>query len=80
MGKRLSFIEVATTRLSFLADDHGFTGPEIERSWDRIPAVTRICYHRKDMTVEIVHVVGFMGENHVDTRCRRKDKDSEDED
>lgn len=77
MGKRPSFIEVATNRFSFLADDHGFIGPEIERPWDRIPAVTRVCYHRKDVSVEIVHVVGFMGENRVETRCRRKDRDSE---
>jgi hypothetical protein len=68
MGKRPSFIEAAMNCLSFLADDHGFAGPEIEHPWDRIPAVTRICYHRKDVTVEIVHVVGFMGENHVETQ------------
>ena len=77
MGKRPSFIEVTTNRLSFLADDHGFAGPEIQRPGERIPAVTRICYHRKDVTVEIAHVVGFMGENYVETRCRRKDEDSE---
>jgi hypothetical protein len=29
------------------------------------------------MTVEIVHVVGFMGENHVETRFRSKDGDTE---
>jgi len=77
VGKRPSFIEVATNRLSFLADDHGFEGPEIERPWDRIPAVTRVCYHREDVAVETVHVVGFMGENRVETRCRQKDGDSE---
>ena len=77
MGKRPSFIEVATNRLSFLADDHGFAGPEIERPWDRIPAVTRVRYHRRDVTLEIVHVVGFMGENYVETRCRRKDRGGE---
>jgi len=62
--------------LSFLVDDHGFEGPEIERPWDRIPAVTRVGYHRKDVTVEIVHVVGFMGENPVESRYRHKDGDS----
>jgi hypothetical protein len=29
------------------------------------------------VTVEIVHVVGFMGENYVETRCRRRDSGSE---
>ena len=77
MGKRPSFIEAATNCLSFLADDYGFGGPEIERPWDRIPAVTRICYHRRDMTVEIAHVVGFMGENQIETRCHLKDKEGE---
>jgi hypothetical protein len=28
------------------------------------------------VTVEIVHVVGFMGENHVESRYRHKDRDS----
>jgi hypothetical protein len=73
MGKRPSFIEVATNRLGFLAGDYGFAGPEIERPWDRIPAVTRVGYHRSDMTVEVSHVVGFMGENYVETRIQRKD-------
>jgi hypothetical protein len=27
--------------VSFLIEDHGFTGPEIDRPWDRIPAVAR---------------------------------------
>ena len=77
MGKRPSFIEAATSRLRFLADDHGFTGPEIERPWDRIPAIARVCYHRGDVTIESVHVVGFMGENYVQTRYRREDGNSE---
>jgi hypothetical protein len=59
--------------LSFLTDDHGFAGPEIERPWDRIPAIASVRYHTSDVTVEVVHVVGFMGENHVETRYRRKD-------
>jgi hypothetical protein len=42
MGKRPSFIDVATNRLCFLADDYGFAEPEIERSWDRIPAIARV--------------------------------------
>jgi hypothetical protein len=73
MGKRPSFIEIATNRLSFLADDLGFAGPEVERPWDRIPAITRVRYHRGDMTIEVVHIIGFMGENYVETRCRRGD-------
>ena len=73
MGKRPSFIEVATDRLSFLADGHGFVGPETERPEPGIPAMTRVSYHRSDVTVEVVHVIGFMGENYVETRYRRKD-------
>ncbi len=78
MGKRPSFIEVATDRLSFLADDHGFAGPEIERPGDRgVPGIAHVCYHRSDVTVEVTHVVGVMGENYVETRCRRKDESGE---
>lgn len=76
MGKRPSFIEVATNRLSFLAEDYGFAGPEIERPWDRIPAIARVRYHRGDVTVEVAHVIGFMGENYVETRFRRMDGNS----
>ena len=72
MGKRPSFIEVATDRLSFLADGHGFAGPETERPEQGIPAMTRLRYHRSDVTVEVVHVIGFMGESYVETRYRRK--------
>jgi len=77
MGKRPSFIEVATDRLGFLADGHGFVGPEIERDGDGVPRAACVCYHRSDVTVEVVHVVGFMGENYVETRCRRKDRNGE---
>ena len=73
MGKRPSFIEAATDRLGFLFDDRGFAGPEVERPWDRIPAITRVRYHRSDLIVEVSHVVGFMGEDYVETRCLRKD-------
>jgi hypothetical protein len=62
MGKRPSFIEVATDRLNFLADSHGFAGPEIHRPEEGIPAITHVSYHRSDVTVEVIHVVGFMGE------------------
>jgi len=73
VGERPSFIEVTTNRLSFLPGDHGFAGPRIQRSWDRIPAITRVGYSRSDMTIDVIHVVGFMGENYVETRCRHKD-------
>lgn len=68
MGKRPLFIEVATGRLSFLADDLMFAGPEIELPGDRIPAIAHVRYHRSDVTIEVTHVVGFMGENYVETR------------
>lgn len=58
--------------MRFVCDDQGFGGPEIERPWDRIPAITRIRYHRDDLVIEVSHVVGFMGENYVETRCRHK--------
>jgi len=29
-------------------------------------------YHRNDMTIEVVQVVGPMGEAYVETRCRRE--------
>ena len=66
---------MVTDRLRFLLDDHGFTGPETEPPWDRIPAIARVRYHRKGMTIEVTHVVGFMGENYVETRCRHPDED-----
>jgi hypothetical protein len=58
--------------MRFICDDQGFDGPEIERPWDRIPAITRVRYHRNDLVIEVSHVVGFMGENYVETRCRHK--------
>lgn len=78
MGKRPSFIEVATDRLSFLADDLMFAGPEVERPGDTIPAIAHVRYHRNDVTIEVTHVVGFMGEKYVETRCHHKDGNDED--
>lgn len=78
MGKRPSFIEAATSRLRFLADGHGFAGPEIERPEDSIPAMASVCYHRSDVAIEVIHVVGFMGENYVETRYHRKGGNGED--
>jgi hypothetical protein len=77
VGKRPSFIEAATDYFRFLVDDHGFAGPEIERPWDRIPAIAHVRYNRSNLTIEVVHVVGFMGENHVETRCHLKDDDGQ---
>lgn len=34
---------------------------------------TRVRYHRNDLITEVSHVVGFMGENYVETQCRHKD-------
>jgi hypothetical protein len=63
--------------MRFLADEHGFAGPEIVHPWDRIPAITHVSYTRSDITIEIIHVVGFMGENYVETLYRRADGDGE---
>jgi hypothetical protein len=60
--------------MRFLHDDQGFDVPEIERPWDRIPAIARIRYHRHDLIIEVSHVVGFMGENYVETRCRHQNE------
>lgn len=75
MGKRPAFIEIATDRFRFLVDDQGFAGPEIERPWDRIPAIAHVRYHRSDLIIEAIHVVGFMGEKYVETRYHRNDGD-----
>jgi hypothetical protein len=74
VGKRPSFIEEATSRLSFLLDDQGFAGPE-STEWPRqpFPTVTRLRYHRSDITIEIAYVVAYPGENYVEARCGRKD-------
>lgn len=64
--------------MSFL-HDHGFAEPEIEQPWDRIPAIARVRYSSNDMTIEVSHVVGFMGENYVETRCRRTDRNGRDD-
>ena len=77
MGKRPSFIEVTTERLRFLQDEQGFAGPEIERPGEGIPSIARVGYHRDELTIEVSHVVGFMGENYVETRCRHKDGHSQ---
>ena len=37
------------------------------------PAIARIRHHRNDLIIEVSHVVGFMGENYVETRCCHKD-------
>jgi hypothetical protein len=75
MPKRPSFIEIAVERLGFLLSEQGFAGPELEHPWDRVPAIARVRYHRRDMTIEVTHVVGFMGENYVQTRCHLKEAD-----
>jgi len=74
VGKRPSFIEEVSSRLSFLVDDQGFAGPETTE-WPQhaFPAGTRLRYHRSDITIEVAHVVAYMGENYVETRCHRKD-------
>jgi len=68
--KRPSFMELAPDCLRFLVEDQGFTGPELLPPGDRIPAIGHVRYHRSDMTIEILHVVGFMGENYVQTQYR----------
>jgi hypothetical protein len=68
--KRPSFMDLASGCFRFLVDEHGFTGPELLAPGDRIPAVGHVRYHRPDMTIEILHVVGFMGENYVQTQYR----------
>jgi hypothetical protein len=57
VGKRPSFTEVATGRLRFLIDDQGFAGPEITEWPPDMPAVTRVSYHRSDVTIEVAYVV-----------------------
>jgi hypothetical protein len=59
--------------MQFLLDDQGFAGPE--RPHARIPGITHIRYRRSDLIIEVSHVVGYMGENHVETRCLRTDDD-----
>jgi hypothetical protein len=63
-------------RLRFLVNNHDFVGPESERPWDRIPEITWVRYHRGDMTIEMAHVVGFMGEDDVYTRNRTPGRDA----
>jgi len=63
-------MELAPDCLRFLVEDQGFTGPELLPPGDRIPAIGHVRYHRSDMTIEILHVVGFMGENYVQTQYR----------
>jgi hypothetical protein len=74
--KRPSFIETATNRLRFLVDEQGFLGPETEKD-KFVPGISTVRYHRIDMTIEIVHVVGPMGESYVETRCRRETDDAQ---
>ena len=61
---------MAADRLNFLHDEQGFAEPEIEPAWDRVPAIARVRYRRSDITIEVSHILGFMGENHVDARSR----------
>src|SRR5262249_42904623 len=75
VGKRPSFIDAATNRLTFLVDEQGFLGPETEE--DSFPGITSVRYHRNDLTIEVAHVVGYMGENYVQTRCNQPDKDGQ---
>ena len=49
----------------------GFLGPETEND-KFVPGISTVRYHRNDMTIEVVHVVGHMGEVYVETRCRRE--------
>ena len=76
VGKRPSFIETATNRLSFLVDEQGFIGPETEKD-KFVPGISKVRYHRNDTTIEVVHVVGYMGENYVETRCREPGEDAQ---
>jgi hypothetical protein len=34
---------------------------------------TRVRHHRNDLIIEVSHVVGFMGENYIETQRRHKD-------
>jgi hypothetical protein len=43
----------------------------------RASAVSKVRYHRNDTTIEVVHVVGYMGENYVETRCREPGEDAQ---
>jgi hypothetical protein len=64
-------MELASGRFHFLTEKQGFSGPELRAPGDRIPAIGHLRFHRSDMTIEILHVVGFMGENYVETQYRR---------
>ena len=76
VGKRPSFIETATNRSSFLVDEQGFIGPETEKD-KFVPGISKVRYHRNDTTIEVVHVVGYTGENYVETRCREPGEDAQ---
>jgi hypothetical protein len=73
VSKRPSFTEVATGRLRFLIDDQEFAGPEVTEWPPDMPAVTRVSYHRSDVTIEVAYVVDHMGEVYVQARGRQKD-------
>jgi hypothetical protein len=70
VGKRPSFIGTATNRLSFLVDEQGLIGPETEKD-KFVPGISRVRYHRNDTTIEVVHVVGYIGENYWASVSRR---------
>ena len=76
MGKRPSFIETATNRLSFLVGEQGFIGPETEKD-KFVPGISKVRYHRNDTTIEVVQIVGYMGENYVEARCREPGEDAQ---
>ena len=38
----------------------------------RILSITCVRYHYSDLIIEISHIVGFIGENYVKTRCLHK--------
>ena len=52
-------------------DEQGSLGPETEKD-KFVPGISTVRYHRNDMTIEVVQVVGPMGEAYVETRCRRE--------
>ncbi len=69
--RRKTFAAEAASRLGFLIEQHGFTGPEITHDGD-YPLVIRVIYHRSDLDVTASLVLSHGGEEYVTTDLEHK--------
>ena len=69
--RRKTFVAEATSRLSFLIQEHGFAAPEVTEDGN-FPLVIHVIYHRGDLEMRESLVLSYGGEEYVTAHLEHK--------